>query len=125
MQVPSQSSEWKGTWSASSSAWKTTEGNELLIAIKKRGLSSSSTVDDSGAFWMSFNDFINVFDTVETCEVKRTAEEAKVDKELLAFAGISCMLDPSHPVAVHTLTFSCSSTRVSRPRWMSFLLSNF
>ncbi|KAK8733658.1 hypothetical protein OTU49_006409 [Cherax quadricarinatus] len=53
--------EWKGSWSDKSPEWATITEEEK----KRLGL----TFDDDGEFWMSFQDFVKNFTTVEVCDV--------------------------------------------------------
>lgn len=61
--------EWKGAWSDKSSEWKKHPG------IKKK----LHFVDaDDGAFWMTFEDFVNIYTRVNVCD-RTTTNDASLD----------------------------------------------
>lgn len=53
--------EWKGAWSDNSSEW-----NECSESIKKK---LGVVKDNDGEFWMSFKDFLNIWDVLEICHL--------------------------------------------------------
>ena len=61
--------EWKGDWSDKSSLWKKNPGVKKAVNFVD---------EDDGAFWMSFDDFVNVYTRVNVCD-RTTAHDWSLD----------------------------------------------
>jgi len=59
--------EWRGDWSDSSALWSA----EMRRALGQQG-------GDDGTFWMSFDDFLDYFRSIEACRVRPAWAEVRV-----------------------------------------------
>ena len=61
---PWGSFEWKGDWSDTSPMWKK---HPLVRALLKPETIMSKSDKDDGLFWMSWNDFLKYFSSIDVC----------------------------------------------------------
>eukprot|EP00931_Biecheleriopsis_adriatica_P063394 TRINITY_DN38384_c0_g1_i1.p1 TRINITY_DN38384_c0_g1~~TRINITY_DN38384_c0_g1_i1.p1 ORF type:complete len:505 (-),score=102.91 TRINITY_DN38384_c0_g1_i1:299-1813(-) len=69
---PWNRSEWKGDWSDGSNIWSSETGRTLDKAIGNR------ISGDDGEFWMSLDDFMQRFQTLEFCDLKIEGRDARM-----------------------------------------------
>ena len=66
--------EWKGDWSDTSKMWKT---HPLVRALLKPETMVSKADKDDGLFWMSWEDFLKYFSSVDVCITSRGMQELR------------------------------------------------
>jgi hypothetical protein len=69
---PWGSFEWKGDWSDTSSTWKK---HPLVRALLKPETILSRSDKDDGMFWMSWDDFLKYFSSVDVCITSQGLQE--------------------------------------------------
>ena len=84
-------SKWDGPFSAESKEW----------TPSLREAAAKVTID--GGFWMSFSDFIVLFDNMWTCTVPCTNQQMRMNESILAFAGATPKAR-SHDVRTNVLS---------------------
>eukprot|EP00928_Gymnodinium_smaydae_P026843 TRINITY_DN20952_c0_g2_i1.p1 TRINITY_DN20952_c0_g2~~TRINITY_DN20952_c0_g2_i1.p1 ORF type:complete len:503 (+),score=97.59 TRINITY_DN20952_c0_g2_i1:100-1608(+) len=65
--------EWKGDWSDGSNKWQSDAGRELKKAI------GGTSGGDDGEFWMSLEDFMQRFQTLDFCDLKIEGREDRMN----------------------------------------------
>jgi len=68
---PWNQGEWKGDWSDGSHTWRSKVGRKVAKALDLHK-------EDDGEFWMSLDDFLKRFATVDFCDVSTEGREARL-----------------------------------------------
>jgi calpain-15 len=86
---------WKGDWSESSPRWTPELRRALNQPVARRG---GNTNEEGGVFWMSFDDFVSFFCTVDICKTHLNWFESRMSsyfspegtREMIAYTLIVC-----------------------------------